>query len=349
MASWAVEFRPSSFKDIIGQDMVNEVLKGIVHKKAPPPSLICCGRTGVGKTTTLRVYFKAINCDSPKSGEPCNECEHCEAFNAGASLDFMELDASTAGGVEAMRSLSQDVRMVPLKAKYRCVLIDEVHAMSRDGFNVLLKMIEEPQSHVRCGFATTEMDKVPRTIQGRCLKFLLRPVSTSLIKSRVSQVCAMKTSPLPDDVLNEIAYQSNGQVRDAIMFAEQMSYVDAPTPAHVRELVGLSSAYTEKDFIVAMDSGDVQMMIAITNDFIENHVDVDRFINKVIGVLDQGAMAALTKGDSSGFELLASRIEPLIEILIKVRQAPEVAPALFRYWSMTRVEVIAKSTSNVPS
>lgn len=342
-ATWAVKYRPQLFSQIMGQDMVNEVMKGIIKKGSPPASILCCGRTGTGKTTTLRVYAKAINCDSVQSGEPCNECELCDDFNRGAALDFQELDASTAGGVEAMRALASDVRLEPLKAKYRFVLIDEVHAMSKDGFNVLLKMIEEPPPRVRFGFATTEIEKVPRTIAGRSLRFLMRPVSLPLLKGRINYVCSKEGLTLPEEVVHEIAVQSNGQVRDAIMLTEQASYVKVPTPQTVRELVGLSTSYTEKDFILAMDMGEIQTMAEITNDFIENHVDVDRFINKVIGVLDAQAMKAIGENDLPGFEMLASRIEPLIEILMKVRIAPEVAPALFRYWAMTRVEANLKA------
>lgn len=350
MTSWAVSHRPGTFRDIIGQDMVNEVLKGVIRRKQPPPSVLCAGRTGTGKTTTLRVYFKAINCSEPDNGEPCNKCESCVAFSEGSAVDFLEVDASTAGGVESMRNLAQDVRMVPLKSRYRGILIDEVHAMSKDGFNVLLKMIEEPGDHLKFGFATTEVDRVPKTILGRCIKFNLRPVGMNLLKSRIVAVCSQEKLSLPEDVINEIAVQANGQVRDAIMMAEQMSYLDQPTAQSVRDLVGLTSAFSEKDFLLAMEGGDINQMAQITNDFIENHVDVDRFLNKLISILDAAAMRSLQKNSFKDFENLSSQIQMIIDVLIKIRQAPEVGPAMLRYWAMTRVEQIAKAlgaTSNV--
>jgi DNA polymerase-3 subunit gamma/tau len=239
MESWPVKYRPTKFEEVIGQDVVVSILKAVVQDQKVPAVLLC-GRSGVGKTTILRIY--AHNLLYP--GKEFSSLEN--------DPDFLELDASTSGGVGSLRELADTIEHKPMTGRYRFVLFDEVHAVTKDGYNVLLKMIEEPHAHVRFGFATTNPEKVPGTILGRSMVFSLRPVNRDLMTSKVRSVASSERLSVDDEVVNEIVRLSDGQVRDALKLLQQISSVENPTAGMVRELEGLSSAVTDVDFLRAL-------------------------------------------------------------------------------------------------
>ena len=217
----ARKYRPRKFSDLIGQEAVTQALRNAIKIGREPAAVIFSGVRGIGKTTTARLYAKALNCEQSIEGEPCDQCGSCTAITGGFHEDVMEIDGASHNGVDEVRALKETVSYVPHRSKYKVYIIDEVHMLSISAFNALLKTLEEPPPHVIFIFATTELQKVPQTIVGRCQTFYLQKLSIALTVQRIREILTHEKIEYEEETLNTVAREGHGSMRDALTFLDQ--------------------------------------------------------------------------------------------------------------------------------
>lgn len=215
------KFRPIDFENVVGQEYTIQMLKNAIINKKTSHAYLFTGPRGTGKTSTAKIFAKALNCENPKDGSPCNECDSCRSFSE--SPDIIELDAASNNSVEDIREIINNVKLVPASLKYKIYIIDEVHMLSPGAFNALLLTLEEPPSHVVFILATTEIQKVPITILSRCQRFDFKPVPVNCIIDRLKYISNEENITITDDALEEIALISAGGMRDALGILDQLS------------------------------------------------------------------------------------------------------------------------------
>ncbi|MGM9841137.1 MAG: DNA polymerase III subunit gamma/tau [Candidatus Limisoma sp.] len=220
----ARKYRPSTFKTIVGQHALSETLKNAVKTGRLAHSYLFCGQRGVGKTTTARIFAKAINCEHlTADGEPCNECESCRAFNEQRSLNIIEMDAASNNSVDDIREITNQVLVPPITGKYRVFIIDEVHMLSAAAFNAFLKTLEEPPEYVIFILATTEKNKILPTILSRCQKYDFQSITVADIAEQLQYVADSEGYTTEPAGLNVIAQKSDGAMRDALSIFDQVA------------------------------------------------------------------------------------------------------------------------------
>ena len=220
----ARKWRPMVFDDVIGQTHVSDTLRNALAQNRLAHAFIFSGTRGCGKTTTARILARAVNClnPNPKNFEPCNECEICKEIIDGRALDVIEIDGASNRGVDEIRSLRESVRYVPTRGKKKVYIIDEVHMLTKEAFNALLKTLEEPPSHVLFIFATTELHKVPATILSRCQRYDFRRIGLEEIVGRLKFIAGEEKITIDDDSLLIIAKKGDGSMRDAQSIFDQV-------------------------------------------------------------------------------------------------------------------------------
>lgn len=262
MTALALRYRPSTFAEVTGQKHVTAPLYRMARRGTIPPALLLAGQRGCGKTSTARILGAALHCEA--EGEltadswPCGTCPSCKAVAAGHSLAVLEVDAASSGGVEAIRDLRQ-------LAAYggRLILLDEAHSMSRDAFNALLKVMEEPPSGTTFVLLTTEPGRILPTVASRCMTFTFRPIPPSVITYRLEQICEAEEMSVEQPVLAAIAGRAGGAMRDAVMLLDQAISVLPPENLNLASFLAL---FGDSDYAVplvtAMAAGDYPAMYA---------------------------------------------------------------------------------------
>ncbi|OGW84482.1 MAG: DNA polymerase III, subunit gamma and tau [Omnitrophica bacterium RIFCSPLOWO2_01_FULL_45_10] len=219
---FARKYRPQTFDDIDGQPHIVRTLKNAITQERVAHAYLFSGPRGVGKTTTARVLAKALNCDKGPAPNPCNSCPACDEITKGASLDVLEIDGASNRGIEEIRNLREGVKFKPSKGRFRIYIVDEVHMLTQEAFNALLKTLEEPPLHVKFIFATTQAHKLPLTILSRCQRFDFHRISSKDILENLKRIKANERLNATDDVLNLIARHSDGSMRDAQVLLDQI-------------------------------------------------------------------------------------------------------------------------------
>ncbi|NLL83426.1 MAG: DNA polymerase III subunit gamma/tau [Lentisphaerae bacterium] len=220
----ARKWRPAQFDDVVGQAHVTQTLKNAIEANRVAHAYLFVGPRGIGKTTLTRIFAKALNCqkyDAPTT-TPCGECNLCREIAAGNSFDVLEIDGASNNGVDQVRDLREQVQFSPASGRFRIFIIDEVHMLTAQAFNALLKTLEEPPPHVKFVFATTEGDKILPTIISRCQRFDLRRINTALIVERLRYICDQEKVNITDDALLAIARGADGGMRDALSALDQL-------------------------------------------------------------------------------------------------------------------------------
>ncbi|MCX6118805.1 MAG: DNA polymerase III subunit gamma/tau [Proteobacteria bacterium] len=220
--SLARKYRPGTFKDLVGQDSTALALANAIRMGREPHAVIFSGVRGIGKTTTARLYAKALNCVTGPTAEPCDQCESCRAISLGNHEDVVEIDGASNTSVDNIRSLRDTINYLPQRSKFKVYIIDEVHMLSQSAFNALLKTLEEPPAQVVFVFATTEMHKIPQTIVSRCQVFFLKRFSIVDIKERLETVLKSEGIPFDDQPLSMIAREGHGSMRDALTLLDHV-------------------------------------------------------------------------------------------------------------------------------
>jgi len=218
----ARKWRPMVFEDVVGQSHITSTLRNAIASNRLAHAYIFSGVRGTGKTTTARILAKAINCRSPKDSNPDNTCNICQEITAGRSLDVVEIDGASNRGVEEIRNLRDSVRYPPTHGSYKVYIIDEVHMLTKEAFNALLKTLEEPPAHVIFVFATTEVHKVPPTILSRCQRFDFRRISIDEIITNLRLISREEHVAIDDEALVIIAKKADGSLRDAQSIFDQI-------------------------------------------------------------------------------------------------------------------------------
>ena len=218
-------FRPQTFDDIVEQKEAVTALRQSITDGRIGHAYLFCGQHGTGKTTIAKVFARAVNCEHPVGGNPCNECPTCKGILNGSILDVIEMDAASNNSVDNIRQITEQVNFAPSAARYKVYIIDEVHMLSQGAFNALLKTLEEPPKHVIFLFATTEVHKIPSTILSRCQRYDFKRISRDKIIGRLRYVADKENIPVEDEALSLIAAQSDGAMRDALTLLDQMRAV----------------------------------------------------------------------------------------------------------------------------
>ena len=215
------KWRPVSFEDVKGQDPIVQTLKNQITSERIGHAYLFCGTRGTGKTSIAKIYARAVNCEHPVDGSPCNECASCKSILAGTSMNVVEIDAASNNGVENIRDIREQVQYPPTEGKYRVYIIDEVHMLSIGAFNALLKTLEEPPSYVIFILATTEVHKIPITILSRCQRYDFKRISLETIAGRLRQLTEAEHIETEDKALMYIAKAADGSLRDALSLLDQ--------------------------------------------------------------------------------------------------------------------------------
>ncbi|WP_434615089.1 DNA polymerase III subunit gamma/tau [Azospirillum sp. B2RO_4] len=243
----ARKYRPKTFDELIGQDALVRTLTNAIQSGRIAQAFMLTGVRGVGKTTTARIIARALNCTGPDGTggptvTPCGVCDNCRAIAEDRHVDVMEMDAASHTGVDDIREIIDGVRYSPVSARYKLYIIDEVHMLSKSAFNALLKTLEEPPSHVKFVFATTEIRKVPVTVLSRCQRFDLRRVDAQVLKEHFTRVTAMEGADIEGDAAALIARAADGSVRDGLSLLDQAIALAAGTVTaqQVRDMLGLA-------------------------------------------------------------------------------------------------------------
>src|SRR5512145_475567 len=218
------KYRPKEWDQVLGQDHVVTTLKNAIAADRVAHAYLFAGSRGTGKTTLARLLAKAVNCtNSDPARRPCNECEHCKAVNDNRFMDLIEIDAASNTSVDDVRDLRDKINFSPSQGKYKIYIIDEVHMLSNQAFNALLKTLEEPPPHAIFVLATTEIHKIPATVLSRCQRHEFRRVPLGEITRHLSAICKSEGIDADPEALNTIARQSSGGMRDAISLLDQLA------------------------------------------------------------------------------------------------------------------------------
>ena len=270
----ARKYRPTSFDDLIGQEVMVRTLRNAFALGRVAHAFMLTGVRGVGKTTTARIIARALNCIGPDgsggpTADPCGVCANCTAILADRHPDVVEMDAASRTGVEDVREIIEATRFRPMQARAKVFVIDEVHMLSRNAFNALLKTLEEPPPHVKFIFATTELRKVPITVLSRCQRFDLRRVSVAELGGHFGRICAREAAPIEADALTLIARAADGSVRDGLSLLDQAIAQTEPgqtiSAAAVVEMLGLSDRTMVFDLFEAVIGGRPAAALEITD------------------------------------------------------------------------------------
>ncbi len=277
----ARRWRPQQFDDIVGQDNVTTTLKNAISKNRIGHAYIFTGPRGIGKTTIARVFAKALNCERGPISTPCDKCTSCMEIINGNSLDVLEIDGASNRGIDEIRELRQNVKYAPTHGKYKVYIIDEVHQITIDAFNALLKTLEEPPAHVKFFFATTEPHKVPPTILSRCQRFDLRPISSMAISSRLKTICSKERVDIDDEALMMIARYAEGSMRDAESILDQAIVYSAGriNGEAISSILGLVNSEAIYELAEIVARGDPEAAIRLLNRIMVEGKDLPHFVS----------------------------------------------------------------------
>ena len=322
-----IKYRPKTFTDVYGQEHITKVLQNQVANGKVSHAYLFTGSRGTGKTTCARILSKAVNCENPVNGNPCNNCESCLGIESGRIIDVVEIDAASNNGVENIRDIREDVAFTPGESNKKVYIIDEVHMLSAGAFNAFLKTLEEPPPHIIFILATTEVNKIPATILSRCQRHDFRRISPEIITQRLNYVCKEENINIEDKAVDLIARLSGGALRDALSILETCSTVgrgDPDTPQNQEidkiitfEYVSKVSGYfdTEKmvNLCVCIKNGDAENALRIFWEMYDNSLDCNNFCMSLLEMFRNIQVAKLIQEPSQYINLEKSEAEKIIE------------------------------------
>ena len=280
----ARKWRPQTFEEVVGQQSVIRTLQNAIDRNRIPHAIIFSGVRGVGKTTLARLVAKALNCKEGPTKIPCNRCEHCTEITAGNAIDIHEIDGASNRGIQEIRELKENIRFFPTKSRYKIIIIDEVHMLTTEAFNALLKTLEEPPAHVFFMFATTELHKIPITILSRCQRYELQKVSSRELSAFFSKIAAEEKVNISDWALNIIVREAGGSVRDGLSLLDQIFSFggDEISDEDVIQVLGLVDSQVISSMAAAILNSDLASALKILDDTSSYGVDLKRLSNDLL-------------------------------------------------------------------
>lgn len=277
-------WRPQSFQDMVGQQHIIRTLQNAIREQRLSHAYLFSGPRGTGKTTTAKVLAKAVNCEKGPAAEPCNECEACRRITAGAVMDVLEIDAASNRGVEEIRDLREKVKYAPTEVRQKVYIIDEVHMLTTEAFNALLKTLEEPPPHVMFILATTEPHRLPATVISRCQRFDFRRVSIEEQSGRLKMICEQEGITAEDEAIQYICRLSEGGMRDALSILDQIaSFTDGQVS--YEQVLSLTGGIPSKQFSQLAQTlldGDVGSMMQMIEDLIQVGKSADKCMENLM-------------------------------------------------------------------
>ena len=277
------KWRPRTFDEVCGQEHITSILKYETENHKFSHAYLFCGSRGTGKTTCAKILAKAVNCESPVDGSPCNCCASCLSIDAGTATDILEMDAASNNGVDNIRDIRDEVVYSPSSLKYRVYIVDEVHMLSGSAFNALLKTLEEPPAHVVFILATTELHKLPSTIVSRCQRFDFRRITTQVLTDRLKHISDCEGIAYEEDALRLLAKLAQGGMRDAISLLELCAGSrNKITPALVEETVGSGGRENIEQTVYAIAASDFDAMFGVIDTVVRSSRDIAVFWQDMI-------------------------------------------------------------------
>lgn len=280
----ARRYRPQQFDDLVGQEAVAQSLKNALTGGRVAHAYLFTGARGVGKTSTARILAKALNCEKGPTPTPCDRCTSCQAIAAGDDIDVREIDGASNRGIDDVRAIRQDVSTRPTRSRYKVYIIDEVHMLTRDSFNALLKTLEEPPPHVKFIFATTEVNKVPITILSRCQRFDFGNISAERIAQQLRAVVTAEKMKAEDEALELIARRAGGSMRDAQSLLDQLLAFggESLSAETVQHLLGMAGPERILALAEAILNRDAKLALERIDSYIESGLAVGDLLDQLI-------------------------------------------------------------------
>ena len=277
------KWRPMTFDDVVGQKHVSDTLKTGIASGRIAHAYLFCGTRGTGKTSTAKIFSRAVNCQSPVNGEPCNECDSCRGILDGSILDVYEMDAASNRGVDNIREIRDEVAYTPAGCTYKVYIIDEVHMLTKEAFNALLKTLEEPPGHAIFILATTEPHKIPTTVLSRCQRFDFRRIGVGDISERIFEIIKAENISADDDAVQLIAELGDGSMRDALSILDQCAAFgyDNLTRELVTDIVGIADPKMLMEVAAAIAEGDTKTALIKTETLLKQGKEVQNFIEEL--------------------------------------------------------------------
>jgi DNA polymerase-3 subunit gamma/tau len=310
----ARRYRPQLFADLVGQEHVARGLSGAIESGRIGHAYLFTGARGVGKTSAARIYAKALSCERGPAAEPCNECDSCRAIVAGQDVDVIEIDAASNRGVDEMRQLRQNVAVRAARGRYKIYIIDEVHMLTREAFNALLKTLEEPPAHVKFVLCTTEPESLPITILSRCQRFDFTTVDVPSIARRLAQIVEAEGADVSPEALTLIARRAAGSMRDSQSLLEQLlgSASGAIGIDEVHALIGTGREERIGELLAAVASRDAARAVAALDASLQGGADPGGVLEQLLAALRDCLLASvgcdaalLTQSQGLGVDLAA--------------------------------------------
>ena len=346
------KYRPKDFNSLIGQEYIVETLKKAIISNKCAHAYIFSGPRGVGKTSTAKIFAKALSCENNTDGNPCGKCHSCLEIDS--SPDVIEIDAASNNGVDEIRELINNVKLAPSFSKYKIYIIDEVHMLSTSAFNALLLTLEEPPSHIIFILATTDIQNVPITVLSRCQRFDFKPITNEDIIKRLKHLAKSEKISISDDALEEIAFLSEGGLRDAESTLDQLINSDSKKIEldDVINVFGTVSVTIIHNLIEALENNDAVEIVKIMADLSNSGINYKIFTERLIGLLKEIAVRAkiTNKYVRLDYEQLKNLIFDLNNCLVNIKMSVNpymlIELVLLDYVDTNNSELVPKTMIN---
>ena len=354
------KYRPKTFELVYGQDVIVKTLKNVIKNDKLSHAYLFTGPRGTGKTSSAKLFAKAINCLNNKDGDACNECENCKSFNNNSNPDIIEIDAASNNGVDEIREIKNKVSLVPSMSKYKVYIIDEVHMLSIGAFNALLKTLEEPPEYIIFILATTEPQKIPATIISRCQRFDFKSISHDKMKQCLENIISKENISIDAGAIEEIINNSKGGMRDAIGLLDQASAFcnNNITANDIEELSGNISIKQIRTFLSNIMQKEYNVIFDSISNYSSNGKDFALICEKIINYIKEGILYKkkintdkILDEDKNIFDKLSDTdlydlIDYLSDTLIKVKNSYQ-KELTFEVQMIQMIDKIFNKESNV--
>lgn len=291
------KYRPQNFANLVGQDHIRQTILHEIQQSTLTHAYLFAGPRGTGKTSTARLIAKALNCEKKSAeGEPCDTCDFCKTITEGSLIDVMEIDAASNRGIDEIRDLREKIKFAPTRAKTKIYIIDEVHMLTKEAFNALLKTLEEPPENVYFILCTTEIHKIPETIISRCQRFDFKRIDVRTIMTRLSFIAQNENIESEDAAIELIARHVEGGLRDAIGLLEQLAIDKKLLADHVRNHLGITGHTTVETLLDLLEKKELAKTLHLINEVHNEGYDLTAFVREILECLRSRLISDIQQG-----------------------------------------------------